>query len=119
MLRVHQLLSDLCEDLEKQVKPNLMGAMGNLVNGYLPQVWVFESEYGSCTLFLDIEGYARVFPGADKDRDVTLRWRNDAFETVLESRSRDSLAAGDYPDVIVHTDKGRAAFNYLRKEIGL
>jgi hypothetical protein len=119
MNRVHKLLSDLCEDLEKQVKPNLRGAIGNLVHDYLPQVWVFETERGACTLFLDTKGYARVFPGVDRDRDVTITWRHDYLETVLSLRNRDTIPSGEYPNVFVHTDKGRAAFNYLKKEIGL
>jgi hypothetical protein len=119
MGRVQQLLTDLCEDIERQIKPNLRGSMGNLVHGYLPQVWVFETESGTCTLFLDTEGNARVFPGAGRDVDVTIHWRKDALESTLASRNRDSVSAGDYPNVIVHTDKGRAAFSYLKKEIGL
>jgi hypothetical protein len=117
--RVHQLLTNLCEDIERQIRPNLSGAMGNLVRGYLPQVWVFETECGTYTLFLDTEGNARVFPGADREVDVTIRWRKDALESMLASRNRDSVLPGDYPDVTVHTDKGRAAFNYLKREIGL
>lgn len=119
MDRVHVLLTSLCEELEKQIKPNVWGLKGLLVRGYLPQVWVFETEYGACTLCIDTEGNARVFSGADRDRDVTIQWRRDALASVLESRSHDSVSAGDYPDVLVHTDKGRAAFNYLKKAIGL
>jgi len=119
MERAHQLLTNLCEDIERQVKPNLQGAMGNLVHDYLPQVWVFETEFGACTLFLDTEGNARVFPGTAQDVDVTIRWKKDALVSVLASRNRDSVSPGDYPDVAIHTDKGRAAFNYLKKEIGL
>lgn len=116
---VRQLLRSLCEDVECQIKPNLWGALGSIVHDYLPQVWVFETETNSYTLFLDTEGYARVFSGADRDRDITIHWKEKAFEAVLSSGSRDTAHLIDYPDVFVHTDKGRAAFNYLRKEIGL
>lgn len=116
---VHRLLTNLCEDLEKQVKRKLRGAIGKIVDEYLPQVWVFETEIGTCTLFLDTEGNARVFQRADRDRDVTLRWKHDAFVAVLENKNHSRVAPGDYPDVMVHTEKGRAAFNYLKKEIGL
>ena len=119
MKAVQQLLASLCEDIEKQVKPNLRGFTGVLVANYLPQVWVFETEAGSCTLFLDTEGNARIFPGADKDRDVTIRWSRDYLISVLKSRNHDSIPAGEYPEVFVQTDKGRAAFHYLKKEIGL
>lgn len=119
MNHAHRLLTDLCEDIERQMKSGLRGSMEDLVHGYLPQIWVFETEYGVCSLFLDTEGNARVFPGPAPDADVTIRWRRDALESVLASRSRASVLAGDYPDVTVHSDKGRAAFNYLKKEIGL
>jgi hypothetical protein len=119
MDRVHQLLTGLCEEIEKQLKPNLSGLKGLLVRGYLPQTWVFETEYGECTLFLDAEGNARVFPGPSQDRDVTIRWKHDSLASVLESKSRSSISDGDYPDIFVQTEKGRAAFNYLKKDIGL
>ena len=119
MDRTHALLTNLCEDIEKQLKPKLRGNMEALIVAYLPQVWVFETEVGACSVFIDTEGYARTFPGADRDRDVTLRWRYEVLAKVLENRNRDSVEPGDYPDVVVHTDKGRIAFNYLKKEIGL
>jgi hypothetical protein len=119
MDRVHQLLTGLCEEIERQLKPNLWGLKGLLVRSYLPQAWVFETEYGACTLFLDAEGNARVFPGTHQDRDVTVHWKHDSLASVLESRNRSSVPDGDYPDVFVHTEKGRAAFSYLKKDIGL
>lgn len=119
MDRVQQLLSGVCEDIEGQVKSRLHGGIAELVRDYLPQVWVFETECGACTLLVDTEGYARVHPGSDRSRDVTIIWRRESLESVLASRSRDKLKAGDYPDVLVNTEKGRAAFNYLKREIGL
>ncbi len=119
MDNVHHLLSELCDDIERQIKPALRGGLSVIIGGYLPQNWVFETERGACTLFLDTEGNARVFPGPDKNRDVTIKWSYDLLETVLRTRNRESIPSGDYPDVFVHTEKGRAAFNYLKKEIGL
>jgi len=119
MDRVHQLLTGLCEELEQQLKPNLWGVKGLLIRGYLPQTWVFETEYGESTLFMDAEGNARVFPGPCHNRDLTIRWKRDSLLSVLESRSRDSIPEGDYPDVVVQTERGRVAFNYLKKNIGL
>lgn len=119
MDRMHQLLTGLCEEIERQVKPNLRGLKGEIVSSYLPQVWVFETEYGSWSLFLDTEGNARVFSGAERDRDVTIQWKHDTLVSVLESRSRVSVSDGDYPNVFVNSDKGRAAFNYLKKYVGL
>lgn len=51
-----QLMTALCEDIEAQVKPNLIGRMAEITHEYLPQIWVFETECGACTLFLDTEG---------------------------------------------------------------
>jgi len=116
---VHHQLEALCEEVEKQLKAKLHLHIGTLVRQYLPQVWVFETEAGSCTVYIDEEGNARVWQGADKRRDITLVWRLDALAGVLESRDRSSLQPGDYPAVFVQSDKGRAAFNYLKKEFGL
>ncbi len=119
MDRTHTLLENLCADIERQLKPKLNGDIGMLVARYLPQVWVFETEYGACTLILDSEGNASVLPGADPARDVTIQWKRDSLLAVLESRTHDSVSPGDYPAVLVHTDRGRVAFNYLKKEVGL
>jgi hypothetical protein len=119
MVRVHELLTDLCKDIEKQIKPNLQELKGSFVRGYLPQAWVFETECGACTIFLDSEGNVRVLSGSTPDADVTLHWRKDALESVLALRKRDLVSSGDYPNVTVRTDKGRVAFNFLKKEIGL
>ena len=116
---LHHELELLCEDLDKQLKPKLHSEMGELISEYLPQVWVFVTELGACTIFIAADGNARVWRGAEPDRDVTLRWRYDALAKLLKSRNRSSIESGDYPDVLVQTDKGRAAFNYLKKEFGL
>ncbi len=113
------MLAKLCDETERQVKGKLRGTVGAIVSRYLPQVWVFETEVGSCTLFLDTEGNARVHEGADKDRDVALRWTCAGFAAVLGEKKHDRAAPGSHPDVMVHTEKGRAAFNCLRKETGL
>lgn len=116
---VYRLLSNLCEEVECQIKSRLRSPIGDVISGYLPQTWVFETEIGSCVVYIDREGFARVHPGSDSARDVTIRWRQAELKEVLSRRNRDSIANGDYPDVVVHTDKGRAAFNFLKKEIGL
>ena len=114
----HQL-ELLCEELDEQLKPKLHGQMGAIISQYLPQAWVFETEMGSCTIFVTADGKARVWPGAETNRDVTLRWRYDALAKSLKSRNRSSIEPGDYPDVLVQTEKGRAAFKYLKRELGL
>lgn len=109
----------LCEDIDRQLQPKLHGQLGAIISEYLPQVWVFETERGSCTIFIAAEGIARVWSGGKSARDVTLRWQYDTLAKLLKSRDRSSVEPGDYPDVFVHTEKGRAAFKYLKKEFGL
>lgn len=102
----------------EKVIAKLWSALGSLIHDCLPRVWVFETETSSYTLFLDTEDYACV-PAADRDRDMTIHWREKALEPILASGGHNSDPPSDYPDVFVHTDKGRAAFNYLMKENGL
>lgn len=116
---LHHELEILCEDLDKQLKPKLHGQMDDIISQYLPQIWVFETELGACTIFISADGNARVWRGAEEERDVTLRWRYEALSRVLKSRDRSSIEPGDYPNVFVQTEKGRAGFNYLKKEFGL
>lgn len=116
---LHRQLEFLCEELTKQLKPRLHGQMQEIVTSYLPQTWVFETELGECTIFIAADGNARVWRGADQNRDVTLQWRYDALAKVLKSRDRSSVEPGDYPNVFVQTEKGRAGFNYLKREFGL
>ena len=119
MDRVQMLLEQICPEIETQLKPHLRGLAGPIIGTYLPQNWVFETEAGSCTLFVDAEGNARVYLEAGSDRDVTVQWKQDSLTALLESRSLQSVQPGDYPNVIVHSNKGRTAFNLLRKRFGL
>jgi len=116
---IHSQLEALCEEVERQLKSKLHLQIGNLVRLYLPQTWVFETELGECSIYIDVDGNARVWRGVEHDRDITLIWRYDALAKVLESKNRSSVQPGDYPTVLVQTEKGRAAFNYLKKEFGL
>lgn len=116
---IQRQLEHLCEEVEKQLKSKLHLQIGNLVRQYLPQTWIFETELGACSIYIDVDGNARVWHGAERERDITLIWRFDALAKVLESKDRSSVEPGDYPTVLVQTEKGRAAFNYLKKEFGL
>ena len=112
------LLESVCREIETRVKPNLGGIEGLLIRAFLPQSWVFETEAGSLTLFIDSEGNARVFACGESERDVTVQWQQEYLASVLEHRSRESLPPDENPNVTVHTEKGRVAFDYLRKEFG-
>jgi hypothetical protein len=113
------LLESLCPEIEARLKPHLRGLKGLLAGAYLPQNWVFETEIGTCTLFVDTEGNVRAFPGCWSERDVTIQWNHTSLAEVLESRGRVSVPSDDYPKIIVHTSKGGTAFDLLRKELGL
>ncbi len=112
-------LEALCEELDRQLQLKLRSEMEGIVSEYLPQVWVFETELCTCTVFISSDGGSRVWSGAEGERDLTLRWRHDAFVEVLKARNRSSIEPGDYPQVFIQTAKGRAAFNYFQKEFGL
>jgi len=113
------LLQQICPEIEAQLKQHLRGFAGPIVGTYLPQSWVFETEMGCCTLFVDGEGNARVYLDAGSDRDVTVQWKQESLTALLESRNLRSVQPGDYPNIIVHSNKGRTAFNILRKRFGL
>mgnify|MGYP001765370214 CR=1 FL=1 len=116
---IHRQLEALCEKVEKQLKAKLHLQIGNIVRQHLPQTWVFETELGACSVYIDVEGNARVWHGMERDRDITLIWRFHTLAKVLESQEMAPMRPDDYPTIIVETEKGRAAFNYLRKEFGL
>lgn len=116
---IQMLLERICVDIEAELKPPLRGIAGPIIGNYLPQSWVFETEMGNCTLFVDTEGNARVFPDSGADRDVTIHWKYDSLRTLLESRSAESVQTLGSPTIVAHTHKGQTAFTFLRKRFGL
>lgn len=116
---IQGLLGSLSYEVESQVKPALKGLTGIIVRGYLPQVWVFETESEVATLRVDLQGNVSTESGGASNRDVTIRWTHDLLATILRSRNRNAIPYGAYPEVKYHTAKGRAAFNYLRSRLGL
>jgi hypothetical protein len=116
---IHHRLDELCERVQRQLKAKLSMQIGGLVRQYLPQTWVFETELGACSVHIDVEGNVRVNHGPERERDITLIWNYKALERVLQSDSLSSMRPEDYPKILVETEKGRAAFNYLKKEFKL
>lgn len=116
---IASLLGYLCPDIERRLKPSLRGITGMIVQTYLPQVWVFETETETATLVVDAHGNAHVEGGASPGRDVTIRWKHDLLSSVLRTRSRVSVPGGVRPTIMFHTPKGRRAFDYLRGRLGL
>ena len=113
------LLGSLCPEIESQLKPNLRGIRGMIVQAYLPQVWVFETETETATLVIDVHGNAHAEAGAEPRGNVTIRWKHDFLAAVLRTRSHASAPGGIRPTIMFHTPKGRKAFTFLRRRLGL
>ena len=119
MGRVEDLLSGFCVDAEGELKPKLQGFTGLVLRGFLPQVWVFETESELVTVLADANGNVSVRQGDGLQRDLTIKWRHDMLCKVLETKTKDCVPIGEEPTVIRHTNKGGAAFNYLKGRLGL
>lgn len=119
MGRVEELLSGFCVDAEMELKPRLQGLTGLFLKGYLPQVWVFETESENVTVVAEPSGRVTIQGGDGSQRDVTIRWRHDLLCKVLETRTRDGVPAGEGPVLIRHTAKGSVALDYLKGRLGL
>jgi len=116
---IEGLLTNLCPELESELEPNLRGIKGLLIQGYLPQIWVFETEAETVTLAVDGQGNALVRQSGSYGSDVTIRWKHDFLASVLRTRNRASIPGGVRPIVMFHTPKGRKAFDFLRGRLGL
>jgi len=119
MGRVEDLLSGFCVDAEGELKPKLQGFTGLVLRGFLPQVWVFETESESVTVMADADGHVSIKQADGLQRDLTIRWRHDLLCQVLETKTKDCVPSGETPTIVRHTAKGGAAFNYLKGRIGL
>lgn len=116
---IESLLKNLCPEIEARVKPNLRGLAGFIVQGYLPQVWRFETEKERVSLAVDSAGNASVTLAIPSQVDVTVRWKHDLLATVLRTRSRESVPPSEKPEILLHTSKGRSAYGYLRQQLGI
>jgi len=113
------LLIAICPEIEQYLKPNLRGVQGLVLLSFLPQVWVFETEHCTSSLIVDREGDTSVQIGGRVDRDVTIKWKHDSLASVLKTRSSSSVPHGERPTIMLHSGKGRAAFDFLRRRFGL
>jgi len=119
MTCIASLLENICPEIEQQLKPNLRGMRGLLVRGYLPQTWAFETESETVVLIVDVQGKASVSNSPRYPKDVTIRWKHDSLASVLRTRSSACGPRGERPVIMFHSQKGRAAFDFLRKRLGL
>jgi len=113
-----ELLAEAGRGVEAQLKPQLEGLFGGVVRSYLPQRWVFVTEEGSTTLVVEATGAVRVEDGADPSPDVTIEIGHDKLAQALRSRRREGLPPGPVR-VTPRTAKGRTAFDFTRRRLGL
>ncbi len=122
MARVIELLQQLAPRIEAQLKPNLRGLTGFLVRGYLPQVWLFDTGKEQVSLQVNSSGDVRISTGSVGSVDVLITTSHDVLYSALEAamglRSRESVIAGPVKPEF-RTPKGRTAFNFLRRRLGL
>lgn len=116
---VEELLSSYRTDVERQIKSGLKGVLGPFLKGYLPQVWVFETESEVVSFVIDAGGKAIVEGREWRPRDVTIRWKGALLVSVLKSRSRQEVPEGEKPETVCHTPKGCAALNLLKSRLGI
>jgi hypothetical protein len=112
------LLTDAARGVEAQIKPQLGGFFGGVIRAYLPQRWVFQTEDGAATLNVAPDGSTTVVAGAQPQADVTVRIGHDKLAAALTQRRAGGLPAGPV-DVQAHTSKGKAAFDFARRRLGL
>lgn len=118
---IAQLLgNNVRDEVTAQVQGGLRGLGGFLVKGYLPQSWYFVTETGSAFLVVDKAGTATVHDGQAPAPDVTITWTDRAFHAAMVLRDQSQIPRADgAPDVVTHTGKGKTAFNFVRKHLGL
>jgi hypothetical protein len=114
-----EIFDSICPEVEKELKPMLGGLItGPMIRGYLPQRWIFKSEYETVTFTVDKKGNATVEEGEGEAPDVTIEMDHEYLVKALETRSQPSIPPIKN-DIIFHTRKGETAFNYLKKRFGL
>jgi hypothetical protein len=125
---LERTLSEISDLLARTVAPRvqselqhyLKGLFGGIVKGYLPQTWWFSTESGHATLHVGKDGGTRVTEGRSGQPDVSISWTNKAFGIALSTGDRSKLPANTLaPIVEVHSSRGKAAYNQLKKRLGL
>ena len=115
---IEGLLSDLCKDVERELKPVVSGLLtGFVAKSFLPQDWVFKTEQESVTFHVTKSGSATSKAGESRNPDVVVEWNHDSLATVLRTRSSEGISRP--PRVRILTAKGQTGYNQLRKRIGI
>ena len=112
------LMGEAAKGVEAQLKPQLSGFFGGVVRSYLPQRWVFVTEAESVTLGVETSGAVWVRAGREPSADVTIETSHDRLAAALRTRSKEAVPAGAVK-VTAHTTRGRTAFDFTRRRLGL
>ena len=112
------LLSEAGKGVEAQLKPQLSGFFGGVVRSYLPQRWAFVTESETVTLGVETTGDVWVRAGREPSVDVTIETSHAKLSRALQSRSKEGLPS-DPIKVTAHTTRGRTAFDFTRRRLGL
>ncbi len=113
-----ELLGEAAKGVEAQLKPQLQGFFGGVVRSYLPQRWVFLTDDGTATLGVETDGIVWAREGADPSPDVTIRTSHAVLSQALRTRRREALSPNPV-QVTAHTSRGRIAFDFTRRRLGL
>jgi hypothetical protein len=90
--------------------------VGGLVRGYLPQTWSVITEAEVVNIEADVQGNIRVRGGPAQARDGEIRIAHDLLASGMRTGRRPPQ---DSYQVTFLSDKGKAAFDYLRGSFGL
>ncbi len=112
------LLRAVAPEIEARLAPQVRGLFGGIVAGYLPQVWLFETDDGTVSIEVDRAGHVRAVAGALASPDVTIVTSHARLSAALATRRREAVPPGPLA-VTAHTAKGRAALGMLRGRLGL
>lgn len=115
---VEELLAKAGREVQPELQSRLRGFFGGMIRAYLPQTWVFVTEDGTASLYVDRAGAVTVTAGALPSPDVTVDIGHDRLKAALQTRHKDAVPPGSVT-VTPHTPKGGTAFAYLRDRLGL
>ncbi len=111
-------LKALAPELEARLSGSLDGFTGMIIRAHLPQRWVFVTEPSTASLVVSAQGKVAVEEGAVASPDVTIRTSFERLEAALRTRDPAKVPPGPL-NVDAHTEKGRRAFEFLRRRLGL
>jgi hypothetical protein len=118
MNSIESLLGEAGRQFEPEIQSRLKGMLGGIIQSYLPQVWVFQTEDETASLLVDKMGVVTVVEGAAPRPDVTVEIPRVRLVAALTTRNKASVPPGPLT-VTPHTVKGKTAFDYLRGRLGL